>query len=98
MEIKPQHILKFFAACFAVSILSACSLESSIESITKDIVEVIQEKKSNNEIVAASQQGIATASGYRVQSSVGYHASAPEVVTSGNYKVTTSAQGNFFKE
>ena len=81
-------------------LLCGCSMELSISDLQSEIIKEIipQSKTSNKEIVPASQQGVVTAAGYRVQSSVSYYGSKPEVITSEGYKVRTNVQSTLFKE
>jgi hypothetical protein len=76
-----------------------CSLDASIigtNVITGPVI-VQQSKTSNKEIVPSSQQGVVTAKGYTVQSSIGYHSGKLVQVTSKNYTVSTSVQSTLFK-
>lgn len=77
--------------------LGGCSMDASLESLSK-VVEVLQSKSTNNEFVPASQQATVTAQGYKVQSSLSYHSSQDDVVTSQGYKVQTSVQSTLYKE
>lgn len=75
-------------------------MELDISQLQSEIVKEIipQSKTSNKEIVPASQQGILTSGGYRVQSSVSYYGSKPEVITSQGYQVRTNVQSTLFRE
>jgi hypothetical protein len=102
-QLRFTDIIKFMrkSSVFAVCIfaLCGCSMELDISQLRSEIVEVIQQSKtSNKEVVPASQQGVITAAGYRVQSSVSYYGSKPEVTTSVGYKVRTNVQSTLFKE
>lgn len=78
--------------------LPACSLEASIFGNNAIHSEVLQNKATDKEVVSMSQQGVVTAAGFRVQSSVSYYKGPSEVRTEHGYKVRTSVQANLFKE
>lgn len=78
--------------------LSGCSMEASIESLSKNVSEVFSKKATPSEVVPSSGQGVHTSQGYEVQSSLSYYRSSPEVVTSQGYTVQTNVQSMIFKE
>lgn len=82
---------------FSVIALSACSLDASIFNSVPSTTAVLQ-KSSGNEIVPASQQGVVTAGGYRVQSSVSFHSGESKLETAKGYKVHTNIQSTLFRE
>lgn len=78
--------------------VTGCSLEASLGPLTEDAPEVFAEKATQGDIVPSSSQGIITAQGYEVQSSLSYYNAKPEVVTSQGYTVQTNIQSSLFKE
>lgn len=88
----------FFCALLPLSFLSACSFDVSIQSIVDNLPEIIQSKTSGEELVPASQQGVVTAQGYTVQSSVSFQSGKSQVMTSQGYQINTNVQSNIFKD
>ena len=75
-----------------MALASGCSLEASLE----DLSEVISAKAPSKAtgLVSGSTQDGSTASGYKIQSSVGNYLSEIEQTTdTGKYKVYSSIQG-----
>lgn len=93
-----KSYLKFAGLVVLSVFLQACSMDASLTQLSKDINEIISQKFRNDEIVPSSQQGVVTADGYQVQSSLSYHASKAEVTTADGYKVQTSVQTTLFKD
>lgn len=71
-------------------------MDASLTQLANDVIPKIFAKGSAKEIVPTSQQGIVTADGYTVQSSVDFHNGPPEYTTTDGYKVSTSVQGALF--
>lgn len=88
----------FFVALISIGSLPACSLEASIGSMFENLPEIVQGKISGDELVPASQQGIVTAQGYTVQSSISFQSGKSKVLTSQGYQVNTNVQSNIFRE
>ncbi|WP_347356514.1 hypothetical protein [Bdellovibrio sp.] len=85
-------------ACLAALILlEGCSMEASIDSITKEVTAVFS-KASVTEVTSGSSQNSYTTRGYKIQASVSYQDSRPEGKTSRGNKVYTNIQGTIFKE
>lgn len=75
-----------------------CSMEASIQNLENGISEILQHRALEKELVPASQQGVVTAAGYYVQSSMSYHKGPMEVTTAQGYRVRTNVQATIFKE
>lgn len=90
-------MLKWTALSSLMILLSGCSMEASIESLTKDSPIKMQEPAKPIGLVSGStQMGTATGGGvtYHVQSSAGGYTSGIEQKTSDNsYKIYSSVQG-----
>lgn len=89
---------KFLIFLLGSITLSACTVEVDVQRVGRGLSELLQIKVSNIDLVTTSQQGVLTAGGYSVQSSVDFHAGALEVTTASGYKVNTNVQSILFKE
>lgn len=85
------------AGLAALVLLEGCSMEASIDAISKEVTAVFS-KASATEVTSGSSQNSYTARGYKIQASVSYQDSKPEGKTSRGYKVYTNIQGTIFKE
>lgn len=98
MSFKKSHA-KFQSSLVGLVLLlpflSACSLEASIRDISSSL---LQTKSVNKELVPSSHQGIVTAQGYKVQSSVNFQAGEANVTTAQGFKVQTNVQATLFIE
>lgn len=95
--LKSNHIAG--VTCLALIIfLSGCSMDVTIEDLSKSIDTVFNFKTSNKEIVSASQQHIVTAQRYKVQSSFSFQGGKNEVITAKKYRVQTNVQATLYKE
>ena len=81
-----------------MAILSGCSMDATIQDISKSIDAVFNFKTSNKEIVSASQQHVETAQHYKVQSSFSFQGGKNEVITAKKYRVQTNVQATLYKE
>lgn len=91
---NPKEIYFLFLLPF---FFVGCSLESSIQSLTKNSPEVFQ-KAQTAEVTSASSQNSYSTRGYKVQASVSYQNAKAEAVTGRGFKVYTNVQGTIFKE
>ncbi|GEM_PF-5248871 len=76
-------------------LLASCSIEASIHSLSSRL---LQTKSVNKELVPSSHQGIVTAQGYKVQSSVNFQSGDSKVTTAQGFKVQTNVQATLFIE
>lgn len=73
-------------------IMSGCSLEASIEAISKAPTSVFSAANAKGLIPGSNQAG--TAGEYHIQSSVGnYKSDMQQVTTDGSYQIRSSVQG-----
>lgn len=86
------YILFFFAAGSL-----GCSLDASLEQISKGTTPIMQKAQLTG-FVSGSSQGVPTAGGYRVEASTGNYTNQLQTTTSSGYKVFVSVQGNIISE
>jgi hypothetical protein len=92
---KTTKILLIFAMALGSV---GCSLDASLEQISKDVVEPLLQKAQLTGFISGSSQGKVTSGGYRVESSTGNYTNKLQATTSGGYKVFVSVQGNIVSE
>lgn len=93
-----SKIKSFLLVSLAAIVLSGCSMDASIQSLSQDIEKILFQKSTSTEVTPSSSQGVYTTKGYEVQSSVSYYNAKPEAVTNKGYTVQTNIQSTLFKE
>lgn len=92
-----MRLLAVVGLFLAVAGSVGCSLEASLEQISKDTGPLMQKAQSTG-FISGSSQGTLTSGGYRVESSTGNYTNKLQTTTNVGYKVFVSVQGNIISD